>query len=670
MTTPTRSSCALVGLLLLASPSALAADRNASLREQNNISGTSGLLHLAAPGSGESGTFRLSLLADAYSGSNFLCTAQTPCATSSNDSADHFGTALGASVSVLPFLEAYGSLRSFVNADDARSPGLLAVLNNSALGAKAFLPTPLGGLFSLGGSAELNLLSGSGSAGFNGSATGFRLTALGQLDLRGLKSPVPLRVLANLGYSLDNSGVLIEDTEQSRGQPVTRLERFGLGINHVDLLQLGIGVEGSFAFARPFVEYNLGLPVNRQDYTCHRNQLYAGDVCLAENQSLSYFPSVLTLGVRATPWLEGLTGTLAFDIGTSGSSHFLQELAPTLPWDFWFGVGYAFDTVKPPPEKVVVREPAPAAPPPPPKPLLRVRGLVHEKDKNDGLADAIVRYRGQELTAMASGADGRFVSQPLAAGSYTFDVSAEGYKNGECSVTLVEAPAGPNNADQLSEVDCPLEALPRAGTVTGRVVDADSATPLANVTVELTDALHRSLNVTTDGSGSFHFEQVVPGAVALKAESADYLFRTQSLELHAREEARPELGLHKRPKVSLVQVSANEIKIKQQIHFENDSAVIVGDSNALLEQIADVLARTPSIAQVEIQGHTDNAGTPQHNQALSEARANAVLDWLAAHGVEASRLTGRGYGQDRPIAPNLTPAGRARNRRVQFMIAH
>jgi outer membrane protein OmpA-like peptidoglycan-associated protein len=321
---------------------------------------------------------------------------------------------------------------------------------------------------------------------------------------------------------------------------------------------------------------------------------------------------------------------------------------------------------------------------------------VHEKDKAEGIPDAIVRYRGSDLTAMATSADGRFISTPLPAEAYTFDVSADGYKSGECSVTLTDVapaatppaatattppaapavtppasspPAAPSSsADRLVDVDCQLEALPRVGTVTGRVINLDDNTPIANANVELTDSLSRTLKLTTDGSGAFRFERVFPGPLTLKAEADDYLFHTQALELHAREEAHPELGLHKRPKVSLVQVDAKELKIKQQIHFENDSAVILGDSNALLEQIADALARNPGIAQVEIQGHTDNAGTPEHNLTLSEARANAVVAWLVAHGIDQTRLVARGYGQERPIAPNLSVAGRARNRRVQFMI--
>jgi outer membrane protein OmpA-like peptidoglycan-associated protein len=71
---------------------------------------------------------------------------------------------------------------------------------------------------------------------------------------------------------------------------------------------------------------------------------------------------------------------------------------------------------------------------------------------------------------------------------------------------------------------------------------------------------------------------------------------------------------------------------------------------------------------VEIQGHTDNSGSRDGNQRLSDARANAVRDWLVKAGVAGGRLKAKGYGQDRPLAPNVTEANRAKNRRVQFII--
>jgi outer membrane protein OmpA-like peptidoglycan-associated protein len=81
-----------------------------------------------------------------------------------------------------------------------------------------------------------------------------------------------------------------------------------------------------------------------------------------------------------------------------------------------------------------------------------------------------------------------------------------------------------------------------------------------------------------------------------------------------------------------------------------------------------VMQRTPNLKKVEIQGHTDNTGPRDHNLKLSEDRANAVRTWLTNAGVDGSRLVAKGYGQDRPLAPNVTPANKAKNRRVQFII--
>ena len=115
-------------------------------------------------------------------------------------------------------------------------------------------------------------------------------------------------------------------------------------------------------------------------------------------------------------------------------------------------------------------------------------------------------------------------------------------------------------------------------------------------------------------------------------------------------------------------VTANEIKISQALQFAQDSSVMSAESESLIEEVADALANNPRLTRVEIQGYTDNTGAPEHNLSLSEARANSVLDWLVAHGIDAHRLTAKGYGQEKPISPNVTPLGHARNRRIQFMI--
>jgi outer membrane protein OmpA-like peptidoglycan-associated protein len=112
-------------------------------------------------------------------------------------------------------------------------------------------------------------------------------------------------------------------------------------------------------------------------------------------------------------------------------------------------------------------------------------------------------------------------------------------------------------------------------------------------------------------------------------------------------------------------VTTKELK---QVHFLHDSSEILPDSQSLVEEIAEALRTRPEIGAVEIQGHTDNSGTPEHNQALSERRAEAVRSALTLLGIEPNRLVARGYGQQQPLVPNTNVANKAKNRRVQLMI--
>jgi outer membrane protein OmpA-like peptidoglycan-associated protein len=118
----------------------------------------------------------------------------------------------------------------------------------------------------------------------------------------------------------------------------------------------------------------------------------------------------------------------------------------------------------------------------------------------------------------------------------------------------------------------------------------------------------------------------------------------------------------------LVVVRDKEIVIGEQVQFEVDQSVIKKESDGLLDTIAKVLKEHPEIAKIEVQGHTDNTGKAAHNKLLSKARADAVRRALVKRGVGDRRLVAQGYGQERPIGDNDVEAGRAKNRRVQFVI--
>ncbi len=104
------------------------------------------------------------------------------------------------------------------------------------------------------------------------------------------------------------------------------------------------------------------------------------------------------------------------------------------------------------------------------------------------------------------------------------------------------------------------------------------------------------------------------------------------------------------------------------VQFETGSAKLTADSHARLDTIVEYLTHKPSAA-IEISGHTDNVGGDKKNKRLSQQRADAVRAYLIAKGIDGSRITAVGYGDERPIASNDTPEGRQENRRIEAMEA-
>ncbi len=111
----------------------------------------------------------------------------------------------------------------------------------------------------------------------------------------------------------------------------------------------------------------------------------------------------------------------------------------------------------------------------------------------------------------------------------------------------------------------------------------------------------------------------------------------------------------------------SELLAKGRIRFEPGRAIIDQDSAGLLDRLIETAMRCPS-ADIEIAGHTDADGEDAVNQALSEKRAQAVLDYLIRAGLPASRFTPIGYGSSQPVASNDTAEGKAKNRRIDFLV--
>ena len=116
----------------------------------------------------------------------------------------------------------------------------------------------------------------------------------------------------------------------------------------------------------------------------------------------------------------------------------------------------------------------------------------------------------------------------------------------------------------------------------------------------------------------------------------------------------------------VVNTRVTAILLKKKIEFETGKNLLLPVSIPVLEQVLEVLNTAPQLT-LKIEGHTDDQGNAVNNRTLSQSRAQAVVDWLSQHGIGKERMSAAGFGPDKPILPNTTAEGRAKNRRVEII---
>ncbi len=109
------------------------------------------------------------------------------------------------------------------------------------------------------------------------------------------------------------------------------------------------------------------------------------------------------------------------------------------------------------------------------------------------------------------------------------------------------------------------------------------------------------------------------------------------------------------------------VEFNSKILFGIDKSDLNDNAKDNLGKLVSVLNKYPE-TNIEVQGHTDNAGTDQYNMSLSKRRASSVASWLKNSGVAGRRISTKGYGESAPNYTNETEDGRAQNRRVEFLI--
>lgn len=198
--------------------------------------------------------------------------------------------------------------------------------------------------------------------------------------------------------------------------------------------------------------------------------------------------------------------------------------------------------------------------------------------------------------------------------------------------------------------------------VKGKIFDAETKEPLS-ANYEILNLETKKLENYNNNIDNFFICLPIEKNYALNVSQTGYLFHSENFSLKELNDTLTNFYLN----VYLSPVKKGNKIILKNIFFETDSYLLKEISFVELDKLVDFLTLNASI-KIEIGGHTDNQGSEKHNLVLSENRAKTVVEYLISKGISAKRLTYKGYGYSEPISDNITPEGRALNRRTEFKI--
>lgn len=239
-----------------------------------------------------------------------------------------------------------------------------------------------------------------------------------------------------------------------------------------------------------------------------------------------------------------------------------------------------------------------------------------------------------------------------------FCVSAQGEKAYMSSNGILKNARGKD----IYEISLPEDKRPeRMDYYNGKLIDASTNKPIqAHVEVyRLEDDKTVFQSVTDEMTGEFQAYLPEDKDYGYNISKKGYIF--ESGTLHKSESKDKSLN------VSIQPITIGAKTELHNIFFDFDKSTLKKDSYAELNRLIKFMNENPKVT-IELAGHTDSKGSREYNLKLSDARAKSVATYMISKGIEADRITSKGYGPDKPIADNSTDEGRAKNRRTEIII--
>ena len=198
----------------------------------------------------------------------------------------------------------------------------------------------------------------------------------------------------------------------------------------------------------------------------------------------------------------------------------------------------------------------------------------------------------------------------------------------------------------------------------GKVIDAITKDPVEaaiEIILNETGKTYTSLH-SNSATGKFLLSLPAGANYGISVVADGYLFHSENFDLPKGD------GFNSVTKdIELKNIKVGSNITLRNVFFDTGKWEVKADSYSELERLVTLL-NDVSALKIEISGHTDNVGSISFNELLSQKRADAVVNYLLANGVDEKRLSAKGYVQSKPVDSNETTEGRAANRRTEFEI--
>ncbi len=207
---------------------------------------------------------------------------------------------------------------------------------------------------------------------------------------------------------------------------------------------------------------------------------------------------------------------------------------------------------------------------------------------------------------------------------------------------------------------------PQLTVFKGVIKDCETGKPIS-ASIEVTDNQKNEVIASYNSNsqtGKYLISLPSGKNYGININAEGYLFSSQSFDLTS-----DSLSVYNEvvKDVCLNKIEVGTKVVLKNIFFDFNKSSLRSESIAELNRLKRILDDNPSM-KIEIGGHTDSKGSAEYNKKLSNDRAQSVVNYLIDNGINASRLTYKGYGKDQPVATNETEEGRQENRRVEFKV--